>query len=71
MICPVVQFIVSQDGLSAVLLAEHSDDATGHCRVCSAGARSGRHRYPRLTRVYADIAHEVERLGAPVRGRSA
>jgi|GEM_PF-3512697 len=69
-ICPVVQFIVSQDGLSAVLLADHSDDGTGHCRVCSAGAQSGRHRYPCLTRVYADTASEVERLSARVRGRS-
>lgn len=39
---PWVTWIRSQPGLAERLLAEHIDDGTGRCRVCSAGGQTGR-----------------------------
>ena len=38
------------------LLAEHTDDGTGHCRVCTSGAQTGRQLWPCLLRGLAEQA---------------
>jgi hypothetical protein len=43
---PLVVLIRSQPGMAERLLAEHADDGSGRCRVCSAGALTGRYRFP-------------------------
>lgn len=42
---PVALFI-RRHGVATVLLAEHVDDGTGRCAVCSAGGQTGRVRWP-------------------------
>lgn len=41
----------------AALLVEHVDDGNGRCTVCSAGAQTGRSRFPCLL---ALVAREAE-----------
>ena len=43
---PLVGLIRSQPGMAERLLAVHVDDGSGRCRVCSAGAFSGRYPWP-------------------------
>lgn len=50
---PIVVFIADQPGMAARLIAEHADDGTGRCRVCSAGGQTGRHRWPCQLHHYA------------------
>jgi hypothetical protein len=40
------KFVASDPGMAARLLEVHVDDGTGHCRVCSSGAQSGRYQHP-------------------------
>lgn len=40
----------------ARLLAEHIDDGTGHCRVCTSGAQAGRQLWPCLLHGLAEQA---------------
>jgi hypothetical protein len=42
----IVAFIAGEPGMAEKLLAEHRDDGTGHCRVCSNGGGAGRHVWP-------------------------
>lgn len=56
-----VALIAAEPGMAERLLAEHADDGTGRCRVCSAGAQTGRYRHPCAIRLAAD---EVRRGGA-------
>ena len=58
---PLVALIVSQPGMADRLLAEHADDGTGRCRVCSAGAQAGRQKWPCSIHHRATEASEVER----------
>jgi hypothetical protein len=57
----IVAFIVGQPGLAARLLAEHVDDGTGHCRVCSAGPQAGRKVWPCPIYGYAQLAAARQR----------
>ena len=41
-----VVLIRSQPGMAERLLAEHADDGSGRCRICSTGAQTGRYRWP-------------------------
>jgi hypothetical protein len=43
---PLVALIRSQPGMAERLLAEHADDGSRRCRVCSGGAQSGRYPFP-------------------------
>jgi hypothetical protein len=43
---PLVALIRSQQGMAGRLLAEHADDGSDRCRVCSQGAQSGRYSWP-------------------------
>jgi hypothetical protein len=43
----------------ARLLAEHTDDGTGHCRVCTSGAQTGRQLWPCLLRGLAEEANTL------------
>ena len=43
---PLVVLIRSQPGMADRLLAEHADDGSGRCRVCSSGAQAGRYQWP-------------------------
>jgi hypothetical protein len=52
---PIVEFMAAQPGLDR-LLAEHSDDGTGHCRVCTAGPQAGRRVWPCNLHGYATQA---------------
>jgi hypothetical protein len=49
-------------GMAARLLAEHRDDGSGRCRVCSAGPQGIRQRWPCRIAWYASraVALEVE-----------
>jgi len=60
---PIVEFMVN-NGLADRLLAEHVDDGTGRCRVCSDGAQRGHHTWPCRICDYATRAREVERRAA-------
>jgi hypothetical protein len=51
-----IALIIARPGMAARLIAEHTDDGTGHCRVCSAGGQSGRYVYPCAIRLAADEA---------------
>ena len=55
---PVVVFL-AVDGRADRLLAEHVDDTTGHCRVCSAGGQSGRTTWPCSIANYAGAARQL------------
>lgn len=48
------------------LLAQHVDDGTGHCRVCTAGAQSGHYRHPCLIQLAAEEARAAGRSGKGV-----
>ena len=43
---PLVALIVSQPGMADRLLAEHTDDGHGRCRVCTCGGQAVRQRWP-------------------------
>ena len=53
---PLVALIRSQPGMAERLLAQHADDGSGRCRSCSAGAQSGRYRWPCAIQRYATEA---------------
>lgn len=42
----IVVAIAEMPGMAERLLATHTDDGTGRCVVCSAGAQSGRYVWP-------------------------
>ena len=46
----------AQPGAIAQLLAEHTDDGTGHCRVCTSGGQVGRSIWPCRLRDLAEQA---------------
>ena len=55
-------------GLPARLLELHTDAGTGRCRLCSAGAQTGRYRHPCTLRQAATEALVIqarERLDRP------
>jgi hypothetical protein len=56
---PLVEVIAAAPGMAARLLAEHSDDGTGHCRVCTAGAQAGRHVWPCPLHGLAELASRL------------
>jgi hypothetical protein len=41
-----VAFIAAEPGLADRLLAEHRNDGSGRCRVCTGGAQAGRYQWP-------------------------
>jgi hypothetical protein len=43
---PLITLIAGQPGMADQLLAAHVETRTGHCSICSAGAQSGRYRWP-------------------------
>ncbi|BBG01747.1 MULTISPECIES: hypothetical protein [Pseudonocardia] len=53
-----VEFLLAQPGLLAVVLAEHVDDGTRHCRSCP-GPQSGRRRRPCNVRLLAARSERV------------
>ena len=55
----IVEAIAAAPGVVEQLLAEHTDDGTGRCRVCSAGPQAGRQSWP--CRLY-DIAEQASKL---------
>lgn len=61
---PIAQFIAAQAGAAERLLAEHIDDGTGRCRVCSAGPQAGRLVWPCNLHRYARAAAELLGGGA-------
>ncbi len=67
---PLVALIRSQPGMAQRLLAEHADDGSGRCRVCSAGAQAGRYIWPCAIHGYAAEASEVKRPGDAAQWRS-
>ncbi|MHA6626868.1 hypothetical protein ACU61A_15645 [Pseudonocardia sichuanensis] len=72
---PIVEFIVGQSGMAERLLAQHVDDGTGHCRVCSAGPQAGRKVWPCPIRVVTEEAAaqaaKSARASGPVLERTA
>ena len=48
----------AQPGAIAQLIAEHTDDGTGHCRVCTSGGQVGRSIWPCRLRDLAEQASE-------------
>ena len=51
---PLVEFILGHAGMAEVLLDQHRDDGTGHCRVCTTGGQAGRPVWPCTTFVAAE-----------------
>jgi hypothetical protein len=51
-----ITFIAAEPGMAAQLLAQHTDDGTGRCRVCSSGAQSGHYQHPCAIWLAADEA---------------
>jgi hypothetical protein len=60
---PLVVLIRSQSGMADRLLAEHADDGSGRCRTCSAGAQTGRYRWPCAIQRAAVDANEPDGVG--------
>lgn len=52
----IVALIAGEAGAAQKLLIEHTDDGTGHCRLCSGGAQTGRYVWPCPLRGLADQA---------------
>jgi hypothetical protein len=48
------------------MLAQHVDDGTGHCRVCTAGGQTGHYRHPSLIHLAAVEARASGRSGRRV-----
>jgi hypothetical protein len=46
----------------ARLLAQHVDDGTGHCRVCTAGGQTGRYRHPCALQLAAEEARRSDEV---------
>lgn len=55
----IAEAIADAPGLAERLLAEHADDGTGHCRVCTAGPQAGRQKYPCRLREIAEQANTL------------
>lgn len=55
---PIVAFL-AREGRADRLLAEHVDDTTGHCAVCSAGPQAGRTTWPCSLATYAAAARDL------------
>jgi hypothetical protein len=53
---PIVEFIAREPGMAARLLAEHSDDGTGRCRLCPSGPQAARKIWPCPIYEYARLA---------------
>lgn len=53
---PLVALITSEPGMAARLLAQHADDGSGRCAVCSSGSQSGRLTWPCQIRMAAATA---------------
>ena len=53
-----VVLIRSQPGMAERLLAEHADDGSGRCRLCSSGAQAGHYQFPCAIRLAAADAAE-------------
>lgn len=68
---PLVVFIRSQPGMAERLLAEHARDEFGRCPKCSAGAQTGRYRWPCTIYRCASEARETRDLDTPGIGESA
>jgi hypothetical protein len=47
----------AQPAATARLLAQHVDDGTGHCRVCTAGGQTGHYTSPCVIQLAAEEAH--------------
>lgn len=58
---PIVEFIARQPGAAERLLAQHLNDGTGHCLVCSAGPQAGRKVWPCPIHEYAQSASRQKR----------
>jgi hypothetical protein len=56
---PIVEAFAAVPGLPERLLAEHTDDGTGRCRVCTNGPQAGRQIHP--CRLY-EIAEQASQL---------
>jgi hypothetical protein len=41
-----ITFIANQPGMADIIIRNHSDDGTGHCRLCSAGGQTGHYTWP-------------------------
>ena len=63
MVNPLVVLIRSQPGMADRLLAEHADDGSGRCRVCSSGAQSGRYQWPCAIQQAATEASAPDAVG--------
>jgi hypothetical protein len=55
----IVAFIAGEPGMAERILAEHADDGTGHCRVCTDGGQTGRHVWPCTLRGLAEQASRL------------
>ena len=53
---PLVTLIASEPGMADRLLAQHVDDGTGRCAVCTAGSQTGRFAWPCQTQLAAAAA---------------
>ncbi len=65
---PLDVFIRSQPGMAERLLAEHARDESGRCRTCSAGAQTGRYRWPCTIYRAANVAQEAQDLDPATSG---
>jgi hypothetical protein len=55
----------AQPAAIAQMLAQHVDDGTGHCRVCTSGGRVGRSTWPCRLYELADQASQLTSGGQP------
>jgi hypothetical protein len=58
---PIVELIAGEPGMAARMLAEHTDDGSGHCRVC--GPQAARQVWPCPLLGLATRASELVRDG--------
>jgi hypothetical protein len=52
-----VEFLGSDPGMARRLRAQHVDDGSGRCVLCSAGGQTGHYQHPCALRLAADEAH--------------
>jgi hypothetical protein len=54
---PLLTLIASETGMAERLLAQHVDDGTGRCAVCTRGSQTGRLAWPCQTQMAAAAAN--------------
>lgn len=66
-----VILIANQEGMAERIVGQHTDDGSGHCRLCTSGAQTGNYRWPCQTYLAARGATDLRIRGVARTGQRA